>query len=72
MMAQSKIRQWCRKDGRKLGWLAEQVPVANSSLSRWMTGRVVPSAVYRHRLADITGIEDLRIEGKWIAEGAMS
>lgn len=72
MMAQNQIRQWCRKDGRKLGWIAAQVPVANSSLSRWMTGRVVPSAVYRHRLADITGIEDLRFEEEWIAEGAMS
>ena len=67
MMAQTQIRQWCRKDGRKLGWLAEQVPVASSSLSRWMTGRVVPSQVYRHRLADITGIEDLRFEEEWIS-----
>jgi hypothetical protein len=37
-----------------------------------MTGRIVPSAVYRHRIADITGIEDLRFEEEWIAEGAMS
>lgn len=68
MMAQAQIRQWCRKDGRKLGWLAQHVPVAASSLSRWMTSRVVPSAVYRHRLADITGIEDLRFEEEWVAK----
>lgn len=68
MMAQTQIRQWCRKDGRKLGWLAEQVPVAKSSLSRWMKSRVVPGAVYRHRLADITGIEDLRFEEEWVSK----
>jgi hypothetical protein len=72
MMAQTQIRQWCAKDGRKLGWVAQQIPVASSSFSRWMTGRIVPSAVYRHRIADITGIEDLRFEEEWIAEGAMS
>ena len=72
MMAQIQIRQWCAKDRRKLGWIAAQVPVAKSSLSRWMTGRVVPSAVYRHRLADITGIEDLRFEEEWIIEGAIA
>ena len=68
MEAQRQIREWCAKDGRKLGWLAKKVPVASSSLSRWMTGRVVPSAVYRHRLADITGIEDLRFEEEWASK----
>lgn len=68
MMAQNQIRQWCHKDGRKLGWIAEKIPVASSSFSRWMTGRIVPSQVYRHRLADITGIEDLRLKSGWVAE----
>ncbi len=68
MMAQDQIRQWCRKDGRKLGWLAEQVPVAKPSFSRWMTGRIVPSQVYRHRLADITKIENLRLKEEWVAK----
>jgi hypothetical protein len=72
MMAQKQIRQWCAKDGRKLGWVAQQIPVASSSFSRWMTGRIVPSAVYRHRLADITGIEDLRFEDEWISAGDMA
>jgi len=72
MMAQRQIREWCARDGRKLGWIAAQVPVANSSLSRWMMGRVIPSAVYRYRMADITGIEALRDEENWIAEGALA
>jgi hypothetical protein len=67
MLAQRQIREWCGRDGRKLGWLASKVPVASSSFSRWMTGRVMPSAVYRHRLADLTGIEDLRFEEEWIS-----
>ena len=69
MTAQTKIRQWCDKDGRKLGWIAQQIPVASSSFSRWMTGRTVPAAVYRHRIADITGIEDVRFEEEWISAG---
>lgn len=68
MLAQQQIREWCDKDGRKLGWLAKKVPVASSSFSRWMKGRVVPSAVYRHRLADLTGIEDIRVESSWVAK----
>jgi hypothetical protein len=72
MMAQTKIRLWCAKDGRKLGWIARKIPVASSSFSRWMTGRIVPSAVYRHRIADITGIEDLRFEDEWISAGDMA
>jgi len=69
MMAQTKIRLWCDRDGRKLSWIAHQIPVASSSFSRWMTGRSVPSAVCRHRIADITGIEDLRLEEEWISAG---
>lgn len=67
-LAGELIRLWCAQDGRKLGWLARQVPVASSSFSRWMTGRIVPSAVYRHRLADLTGIDDLRLEENWVAK----
>lgn len=72
MKAQKQIRAWADKDGRKLSWLAGHVPVASSSLSRWMTGRVMPSAVYRHRIADITGIEEAREEGNWISQEAMA
>ena len=72
MMAQKQIRQWCAKDGRTLGWVDQQIPVASSSFSRWMTGRIVPSAVYRHRIADITGIDDLRFEEEWISARDMA
>ena len=68
MKAQDLIRQWAKDGGRKLGWVAQQIPVASSSFSRWMTGRIVPSAVYRHRIADITGIDDLRFEEEWVSK----
>lgn len=72
MQAQKLIRQWADDGGRKMSWVAAQVPVAGSSFSRWMTGRVIPSAVYRHRIADITGIEEAREEGNWISQEAMA
>lgn len=72
MQAQKLIREWADRDGRKLAWVASHVPVASSSFSRWMTGRVIPSAVYRHRIADITGIEEAREEGNWISRGALA
>jgi len=70
--AQKQIREWADKDGRKLAWLAGHVPVSSSSLSRWMTGRVMPSAVYRHRIADITGLDDVRDEANWMASGDLA
>lgn len=72
MQAQKLIREWADRDGRKLAWVASHVPVASSSFSRWMTGRVIPSAVYRHRIADITGIEDARDAANWIAAGDLA
>jgi hypothetical protein len=65
MMAQTKIRLWCAQDGRKLGWIADQVPVAKSSMSRWMQNNITPGAIYRNRLAEITGIDSLRDKGAW-------
>lgn len=65
MQAQELIRQWANKDGRKLGWIADQIPVAKSSMSRWMQNNIVPGAVYRNRLAEITGLESLRNKECW-------
>jgi len=65
VQAQELIRQWANKDGRKLGWIADQIPVAKSTMSRWMQNNIVPGAVYRNRLADITGLESLRDKECW-------
>ena len=37
-----------------------------------MKGRIVPSAVYRNRLADITGIDMVRDADNWIKPGDMA
>jgi hypothetical protein len=63
--AQDQIRQWAADGGRKLGWIADQVPVAKSSMSRWMQNNIVPGAIYRNRLAEITGIDGLREKECW-------
>jgi hypothetical protein len=63
--AQDQIRQWAADGGRKLGWIAEQVPVAKSSMSRWMQNNITPGAIYRNRLAEITGINSLREKDCW-------
>ncbi len=65
MKAQDQIRQWAADGGRKLGWIADQVPVAKSSMSRWMAGGIAPHTVYRNRLAEITGIDSLREKECW-------
>lgn len=64
--AQLEIRKWADKDGRKLGWISDQVPVAQATLSRWMKGHQVPSWHYRARLSEITGIDMLRDESNWV------
>jgi hypothetical protein len=64
--AQRLIREWVRAEGRKLSWLAEQVPVHAGDLSRWLNGKQMPRAVYRVRLTDITGI-NVKDETMWRA-----
>jgi hypothetical protein len=34
-------------------------------MSRWMQNNIVPGAIYRNRLADITGIDGLREKECW-------
>jgi hypothetical protein len=70
--AQTQIRQWCKDGGRKLGWLAQQVPVEQETLSRWLNSKAMPSTVYRIRLSHITGIDDLRDSDNWITKEALA
>lgn len=63
--AQAEFREWIKQSGLKLGWVATQLPVSMSALSRWLNGRGIPAAVYRERLADISGVEAVRDEENW-------
>lgn len=64
MKAQEVIKNWAREEGRKLGWLAKQVPVTQGTMSAWLAGTNIPSRAARARLTDIIGI-DLSNEGDW-------
>lgn len=64
-LAVDALRGWITAEGRKFGWLASRIPTDPSNLSRWIKGRIVPSQVYCHRIADITGIELVRERGNW-------
>lgn len=66
MKAQTKIREWCERDGRKLGWIARQISVDQSSFSRWMSGLHVPRSGYRKKIAEITGIEEVQYYESWV------
>lgn len=57
MKAPEQIKAWAAREGRKLGWLAEQIPANPSDLSRWVNGRAVPIRLYRIRLSEVTGLE---------------
>ena len=66
MKAQQLIRDWVASEGRKLGWLAAQIPVHQGDLSRWLRSKKMPREVYRIRLSDITGL-DVRDKALWEA-----
>jgi len=54
IQAPSKLRAWLRREGRRNGWLADQCQVNPATLTRWLTGKSVPQAIYRGDLERIT------------------
>ena len=63
-LAGNLIKLWAKQGGRKFGWLAAQVPVTPNTMSGWINGHAIPNAIYRNRLADITGA-DVRDVSMW-------
>lgn len=55
--AQKQIKDWCQREGRKMQWLAAQVPCSGWSMSRWVQGHAMPSEENRERLAQITKLK---------------
>ena len=64
MQAQTLIKSWAKENGRKFGWLADQVPVNSKTVSAWIHCHHVPSAICRARLSDIIGT-DVRDISMW-------
>jgi len=50
------IATWLDDEGRKLSWLAKQIPVNRTTLWVWMTGTNVPTLEHRRKLAEVTGL----------------
>jgi hypothetical protein len=55
--APEQIRLWAMREGRKLSWVAGQIPVGQADLSRWLNGKCVPRRIFRIRLTELTGID---------------
>ncbi|MDI9407778.1 MAG: hypothetical protein QM523_00860 [Candidatus Pacebacteria bacterium] len=50
------IKQWLANDGRKASWLAEKVGASRPTMSGWLNQGVLPIAIYRAKLAEVTGL----------------
>ena len=55
-IAPTLLKQWLEAEGRKIKWLAAQVPADRATVSIWVNGRQVPRLEYRQRLQEVTGL----------------
>ena len=46
------------KQGRKYTWLADELAVDPSTVSKWISGRVLPAARKRERIAQLLGVDE--------------
>jgi len=51
------IRDWLESEGRKVAWLAKQVPADRATVSQWLNSRRTPLPPARRRLTEITGLD---------------
>jgi len=64
MKAQQHIKDYLNREGRKKSWLAKQVAVRAETVSRWMTGKLIPTPQARIILSGIVG-QDLTQAEDW-------
>jgi len=50
------IRAWLTQDGRMASWLASQTGATRPMMSGWLSGKAIPIAMYRTKLAAVTGL----------------
>lgn len=58
------IKQWLSAEGRKAAWIAAKTGATPQMLSGWLNGKAVPIALYRAKLAEVTGLDVEPVE-KW-------
>lgn len=63
--ARDQINAWLKAEGRKLTWLAKQIPVNRTTLWVWMTGATVPKLEHRRKLEQVTGLSVAK-EETWL------
>jgi hypothetical protein len=64
-IAPALIRQWLEAEGRKIKWLAAQVPADRATVSLWVNGRQMPRLEHRRKLESVTGLPVAR-EETWL------
>jgi DNA-binding transcriptional regulator YdaS (Cro superfamily) len=55
MERENSLRKWSSGPGASLTWLAEQLNVSVSTVSRWVTGETLPDADMVARIGELTG-----------------
>lgn len=50
------LQEWFDREGRKKGWLADQLKIDRASLSQWMSGARKPHPARREKVEQITGV----------------
>ena len=64
-IAPTLLKQWLEAEGRKIKWLAAQVPADRATVSLWVNGHQMPRLEYRQQLEKVTGLP-IGHEGAWL------
>lgn len=64
MKANEQIKAWLKAEGRSKGWLARQVAVTPTTLSRWLGCKAIPTPQARILLSQIIG-QDVTATDLW-------
>ena len=64
-IAPTLLKQWLDAEGRKIKWLAAQVPADRATVSLWVNGHHMPRLEFRSKLAEVTGLP-VADEGAWL------
>ena len=64
-VAPTLLKQWLEAEGRKIKWLASQVPADRATVSLWVNGHQMPRLLQRQTLEKVTGLP-IAHEGAWL------
>ena len=56
------IKRWLADDGRMASWLAAKTGATRPMVSGWLNGQAIPIAMYREKLAGLTGLPVAEME----------